>query len=369
MCYKLQLILVLGRFLPKKRRFQECCDFIARRYVVLAQNLACMPVKSTEALLTLFLQYLEQQKFEKPPYALYEPMAYIMALGGKRLRPVLTLMGCQLFGQAPEKALPAAMAVEIFHNFSLVHDDIMDQAPLRRGQPTVHIRYGLSAGILSGDVMLIEAYEYLSQCHDRAPMILLLKVFNRMAIEVCEGQAADMAFEQRTDVTLPEYLFMIEQKTAALIGAALHLGAIIGGASAQDQQHINLFGRMVGQAFQVQDDLLDTFGTADTFGKKTGGDIVQNKKTFLLLKALELADAPTRKQLEEYYRPEAAYPEEEKIEAVKQIFLHLGVEEAARQAKDALRNKALQHLAAVAASEERKAPLLAMADMLLYRNV
>lgn len=327
-----------------------------------------MPVKSTEELLTLFLQYLEQQKFEKPPRSLYEPMAYIMGLGGKRLRPVLALMGCQLFGQLPEKALPAAMAVEIFHNFSLVHDDIMDQAPLRRGQPTVHTRYGLSAGILSGDVMLIEAYEYLSQCHDRAPMILLLKVFNQMAIEVCEGQAADMDFEQRSDVTLPEYLLMIEQKTAALIGAALQLGAIIGGASEEDQQHLKLFGRMTGQAFQVQDDLLDTFGASETFGKKTGGDIAQNKKTFLILKAMELADAPTRKQLEAYYQPDMACSEDEKIEAVKRIFLRLGVEEAARQAKEELQEKALQHLAAIAAPDERKAPLLAMADMLLHRS-
>lgn len=316
----------------------------------------------------LFFQYLEQQKFEKPPYSLYEPMAYIMRLGGKRLRPVLALMGCQLFGQPPDKALPAAMAVEIFHNFSLVHDDIMDQAPLRRGQPTVHSRYGLSTGILCGDVMLIEAYEYLSQCYDRAPLILLLKVFNRMAIEVCEGQAADMDFEQRSDVTLPEYMLMIEQKTAALIGAALQLGAIIGGASEKDRQHINLFGRMIGQAFQVQDDLLDTFGAPETFGKKTGGDIVQNKKTFLLLKALELADASTRKQIETYYRPEVACAEEEKIEAIKSIFLRLGIEEAARKAKEELQEKALQHLAAIAAPDERKEPLLAMADMLLHRS-
>ncbi len=324
-------------------------------------------VKTPDQLQELFLQYLHKQQFDRHPHSLYAPVAYIMSLGGKRLRPLLSLMGCQLFGRTAQDALPAAMAVEVFHNFSLVHDDIMDQAPLRRGQPTVHHRFGLNAGILSGDAMLIEAYNFLCQRPSDVPLDRLMRIFNRMAIEVCEGQAADMDFETRSDVTLPEYLRMIEQKTAVLIGAALSLGAVIAGASDEEEVHIDAFGRNIGIAFQIQDDLLDTFGDPEKFGKKTGGDIVQNKKTFLFLKAWEVAGAEMRERLMYFYEHNDL-PEHDKIEGVMEIFRKLDVPAFAESAKTEFQQKAMAHLASIDASAAHKAPIEAFAEMLFSRN-
>ncbi len=324
--------------------------------------------KSLGQLQHSFSEYLENQNFNKNPQSLYNPVSYILSLGGKRLRPVLALMGCQLFGRRAEDALPAALAVEIFHNFSLLHDDIMDQAPLRRGKPTVHHLYGVNAGILSGDAMLIEAYRCLCESPADADLRHLLDIFNRMAIEVCEGQASDMDFEQRSDVSLPEYLRMIEQKTAALIGAALALGAVVAGASDQDVFHLDAFGRNIGIAFQIQDDLLDTFGDPEKFGKKTGGDIVQNKKTFLLLKAMEIADADTRLALDACFR-QAGGDENSKIEGVKAIFKRLDIPELARRAKAQFQQAAFEHLHQLESPAERKAPLVEFSELLLVREV
>ncbi len=326
-----------------------------------------MNIKNPEQLQQLFSDHLALQSFKRQPLSLYEPVSYIMALGGKRLRPALALMGCQLFGKPAADALPAAMAVEIFHNFSLLHDDIMDEAPLRRGQPTVHEYFGINAGILSGDVMLIEAYRYLCQSPAEAPLDRLLAIFNQMAVEVCEGQALDMAFENRNDVTLPEYLRMIEQKTSALIGAALALGAVTAGADEQAQYHLNAFGRNIGVAFQIQDDLLDTFGDPGQFGKKTGGDIARNKKTFLVLKAMEIAAPEQRSSLQSLFR-ENHLSETEKIDAVKKLFAQLNIPDLAENTKSEFQQTAIRHLDAIQAPNEFKAPILEFAEMLFSRK-
>lgn len=325
--------------------------------------------KNQSQLEQFFTEYLENQVFDREPHTLYAPIDYIMALGGKRLRPLLTLMGCQMFGRPAGDALPAALAVEVFHNFSLVHDDIMDEAPLRRGMPTVHQKYNANTAILSGDAMLIEAYRFLCQSPADASLPRLMQIFNHTALEVCEGQAADMDFEKRDDVSLPEYLRMIEQKTAALIGGALALGAVIGGASEEDAAHLDAFGRNIGIAFQIQDDLLDTFGDPEKFGKKTGGDIARNKKTFLLLNALESATPTLRQELMALYSETSPALESAKIERVKAIFSELQTAASAQAAKTDYQQRAFQHLAAIDAPEEGKVVVRDFANWLFSRDV
>ena len=322
---------------------------------------------SINQLRSIFEDYLETHAFAKEPNGLYAPMAYVMGMGGKRLRPLLSLMGAQLFGDQVQAALPVAMAVEVFHNFSLVHDDIMDEAPLRRGQATLHHKFGLNAGILSGDAMLIYAYEFIRQV-DRQPAIpRLLREFNRVAIEVCEGQQYDMDFELRQDVKIEDYLLMIELKTAALIEGSLVMGAVVANAPEADIEKLAAFGRNIGVAFQLQDDILDTFGDPQKFGKKVGGDIAQNKKTFLILKALELAGGETRGQLARYM---STTPEDEaqKIKAVTDLLRQLNIEEWAEQMKAGVQQTAMAFLDAIAAPEERKAPLRELALRLIQRE-
>lgn len=325
--------------------------------------------KNQSQLEQFFTECLENQVFDREPHILYAPIDYIMSLGGKRLRPLLALMGCQMFGRPAGDALPAALAVEVFHNFSLVHDDIMDEAPLRRGMPTVHEKYNANTAILSGDAMLIEAYRFLCQSPADASLPRLMQIFNHTALEVCEGQAADMDFEKRDDVSLSEYLRMIEQKTAALIGGALALGAVIGGASDEDAAHLDAFGRNIGIAFQIQDDLLDTFGDPEKFGKKTGGDIARNKKTFLLLKALESATPALRQELMALYSETSPALESAKIERVKAIFSELQTAASAQAAKADYQQRAFQHLAAIDAPEEGKVVVRDFANWLFSRDV
>jgi len=267
----------------------------------------------------IYLEYLHANPFSKAPQALFEPVDYIMQLGGKRLRPILVLMGYNLFREDIQPALPIAQAVEIFHNFSLVHDDIMDEAPLRRGQPTVHHKYDTNTGILSGDVMLIYAYHYLLKIKEERLIAPIVKVFTEVAEAVCVGQQYDMNFETSNSVTIPEYLKMIENKTALLLVGALKMGAILAEADEQDVYHLGEFGRNVGIAFQLQDDILDTFGDPEKFGKRVGGDIVQNKKTFLVLKTMEVANEADKNKLLTLMQ---SYPkdEEKKIEEVRAIF-------------------------------------------------
>src|SRR5690606_710944 len=241
----------------------------------------------------VFLQYLEGFKIERQPQTLYEPVNYILSLGGKRLRPVLTLMVAEVFDCHYKKALNAALSVEVFHNFSLIHDDIMDAAPLRRGQETVHEKWDVNTGILSGDAMLIMAYQ-LFEHYDAETFRLLAKLFSKTALEVCEGQQYDVDFETRDDVTIDEYLKMIECKTAVLVGAAMKMGAIVAKTSEKNQDMMYEFGKNLGIAFQLQDDYLDVFGDPKTFGKQSGGDIIENKKTYLYLKALEFSSREDR---------------------------------------------------------------------------
>ncbi|MEM6967628.1 MAG: polyprenyl synthetase family protein [Bacteroidota bacterium] len=317
---------------------------------------------------SLFGEYLEANKFLKSPTGLYEPIDYIMSLGGKRIRPVLLLMGCNLFSDEVEGALPAAFAVEVFHNFTLLHDDIMDEAPLRRGKPTVHEKYNQNTGILSGDVMLVYAYELMLRVKSKAQLADLLAVFNRFAIEVCEGQQSDMDFEERNDVTIPEYLKMIEQKTAALIAGSLKIGALIGGADESDAHHLFEFGRNIGIAFQLQDDILDTYGDPAKFGKKVGGDIAQNKKTFLVLKTMELADDEGKGKLSYLMNETTIIDEREKINAVKSVFDQFQVRSISTALMEKYLATAFEHLGKISIEEERKVGLRQIANRLMGRE-
>ncbi|HQX04030.1 MAG TPA: polyprenyl synthetase family protein, partial [Flavobacterium sp.] len=289
-----------------------------------------------------FLNYLQQQHFLRDPKNLYEPIDYILGLGGKRMRPVLTLMAAEVFDTNFEKALPAATAVEVFHNFSLVHDDIMDDAPLRRGKVTVHEKWNLNTGILSGDAMLILAYQYFEN-YEPAIFKELAKLFSKTALEVCEGQQYDVDFETRDDVTISDYLKMIEYKTAVLVGAAMKMGAIIAETSEENANYIYDFGLNLGIAFQLQDDYLDCFGDPETFGKQVGGDIIENKKTYLYLKAIEFAQAEERDQLLHLY---SIQPEDnsDKIDSVKELFTYSGASAATQKAIEDYTSKAFETL-------------------------
>lgn len=314
-----------------------------------------------------YLDYLHANPFNQAPQALFEPVDYIMQLGGKRLRPILVLMAYNLYKEEIQPALPIAQAVEIFHNFSLVHDDIMDEAPLRRGQATVHHKYDTNTGILSGDVMLICAYQYLLKIEDKQLIPAIVKVFTDVAEAVCIGQQYDMNFETSDSVTIPEYLYMIEKKTALLLVGALRMGAILAQASEEDIHNLGEFGLNVGIAFQLQDDILDTFGNPEKFGKRVGGDIVQNKKTFLVLKTIEVANEADKTRL---FNLMKTYPEDEeqKIEAVKTIFQKNNIQYRADVIKKTYQDKAMIHLAKVNIPEERKQQLKTLAEQLLSRN-
>ena len=315
-----------------------------------------------------FLDYLQQNTFSKVPQKLFEPVDYIMQLGGKRLRPILVLMAYNLYKEEIEAALPIAQAVEIFHNFSLVHDDIMDEAPLRRGKPTVHYKYDTNTGILSGDVMLIYAYHYLLKVEQKEVIPEIVKTFTEVAEAVCIGQQYDMDFETSNEVTIPAYLMMIEHKTALLLVGALKMGAILANASQEDIFHLGEFGRNIGIAFQLQDDILDTFGDPEKFGKRVGGDILQNKKTFLVLKTLEIAEEIDKKQLEKLMSS-SPVDEEKKIMDVKAIFQKNKIQVLADKIKDEYQDKAMNHLKKVCVVDVKKNELRALAAVLLDRKV
>lgn len=320
-----------------------------------------------DAYKTSFISYMKAQLPQKEPRNLYEPIEYILQLGGKRLRPVLVLMSADIFGGGREKAMDAALAIEIFHNFSLVHDDIMDDAPLRRGKQTVHEKWDINTGILSGDAMLINAYQ-LFENYPAEHFKPLAKLFTKTAMEVCEGQQYDVDFEERDDVTIEEYLKMIEYKTAVLVGAALKMGAIVSDASEEVQDKIYEFGRLLGIAFQIQDDYLDSFGDQAVFGKQIGGDIIENKKTYLYLKALELSDASSADQLRHLY---TISPEEplSKIETAKQIFEDSGAKAATTEKIKAYTEEAFKHLEQMQVSETGKKFLKEFGTNLMNRKM
>jgi len=305
--------------------------------------------------------------FQKEPVNLYEPISYILSLGGKRLRPVLTLMAAEVFDADCKKALNAATAVEVFHNFSLIHDDIMDDAPLRRGHETVHEKWDINTGILSGDAMLILAYQFF-ESYEPKVFRELAKLFSKTALEVCEGQQYDVDFETRDDVTIPEYLKMIQYKTAVLVGAAMKMGAIVAETSEENANAIYDFGLNLGIAFQLQDDYLDAFGNPETFGKQVGGDIIENKKTYLYLKAIEFAKPQEREQLLHLFSIQPA-DNTDKIQSVKEIFNQTGASEATRAAIEAYTFKAFEQLAALEIATEKKNLLQAFGENLMNRNV
>lgn len=314
-----------------------------------------------------FVDYLKDYIHPKEPSTLYEPIEYILDLGGKRLRPILTLMTADIFDCDPKHALDAALSIEVFHNFSLVHDDIMDDAPLRRGQTTVHEKWDINTGILSGDAMLIMAYQ-LFENYESKVFQGLAKLFSKTALEVCEGQQYDVDFETRDDVTIPEYLKMIEYKTAVLVGAAMKMGAIVAQASEDCQNAIYDFGKNLGIAFQLQDDYLDAFGNPETFGKQVGGDIIENKKTFLYLKALEFSNTSDKRQLEHLY---SINPNDsaDKIDTVKHIFESCGSAEATKKEIEVYTNKAFSVLEAIKISEDSKETLRTFGNNLMNRTV
>ncbi len=314
-----------------------------------------------------FISYLESATKTKEPVNLYEPITYILGLGGKRLRPVLVLMATDIFGTDYKKAFDAALAIEIFHNFSLVHDDIMDDAPLRRGKATVHEKWDINTGILSGDAMLISAYQ-LFENYDGETFRALAKLFSKTALEVCEGQQYDVDFETRDDVTKAEYLKMIEYKTAVLVAAALKMGCIVAGASVQEQDSMYAFGRNLGIAFQLQDDYLDAFGDPKTFGKQVGGDIIENKKTFLYLKALELGDESQKRALLDLFSIQPQDPSN-KIEAIKEIFTDSGAAEYTQKEIENYTIRAFEVLDKLAITDDKKALLRQFGENLMTRKV
>lgn len=304
--------------------------------------------------------------FPEKPTDLYQPIQYLLSIGGKRLRPALTLLSAEMFDCDAYKALPTAMAVEVFHNFSLMHDDIMDNAPLRRGKATVHEKWGTNTAILSGDFMLIQSYQFISQ-NDPTVLPSLLSVFNRTAAEVCMGQQLDMDFEKSNQINIPDYIGMIRLKTAVLIGASLQLGAIVAKTEDKNANLLYQCGENLGIAFQLQDDLLDVFGDSAKFGKQIGGDILENKKTFLLLKALELANEEDKNEIISWLNKKE-YKPTEKISAIVRLYNKLNIQSYIKEEMKKYTDIAFSALGQIPIADKKKEPLRRLAETLLVRN-
>lgn len=316
-------------------------------------------------LLSAFVeQAATQKKFPATPENLYDPLRYFLSIGGKRMRPILTLMAAQAFGVEKEESIHAGLAIEFFHNFSLIHDDIMDKAPVRRGMQTVHEKWNSSIAILSGDVLLVEAYQQLLAYPDQRLAALLLR-FNQTAIEVCEGQQMDMDFEERADVHEDEYIEMIRLKTSVLLGCALEFGAILAHQSEETRKRIYDFGVELGIAFQIQDDILDLYADPEKFGKQVGGDILSNKKTLLMLRAKHLAESNNDPRFDALIQMPS---NNDKIEFAKSLFIEIGAVAAVTQVMNDYYNKAMSDLDALPISAEMKAPLIELAEYLLNRE-
>jgi len=314
-----------------------------------------------------FIKYLESQEFKKEPKNLYAPIDYILQLGGKRIRPILTLIAADVFSGDYKKALPAALAIETFHNFTLVHDDIMDDAPLRRGKETVHEKWDINTGILSGDAMLILAYQYFE---NYKPTVFqqLAKLFSKTALEVCDGQQLDVDFETRNNVTIEEYIKMITLKTSVLVAAALKMGAIIAEVDETQSNHLYNFGLNLGIAFQLQDDYLDTFGDPDTFGKQVGGDIIENKKTYLYLKALEIASKEDKNKLESFFAQKLK-DNSTKIAEVSSIFKQNNIPKLIQERIEYYTDKSFESLEHLNISSDNKKGLMLFGGNLMNRKV
>ena len=316
--------------------------------------------------ISLIESTLKKVSGPKNPKELYSPITYTYKLGGKRIRPALLMLSNNLFGGKDEDAINAALAIEVFHNFTLLHDDIMDDAPLRRGKETVYKKWGKDIAILSGDVMLVNAYQHLSKCKE-ACLAELLSLFNATAVHVCEGQQYDMNFENESNVCIDDYLKMIELKTAVLLACSLKMGAIIGGASKDDANYMYEFGRNLGVAFQLMDDILDLYGDPKKVGKQVGGDIISNKKTYLLLKAQELATGDLKKQLE-FALTSKALKKEDKIEKVRVIFDKLKIKAFAEKEMTIFYNTALANLDSIDADTNKKLVFESFAKSLMQRE-
>lgn len=310
------------------------------------------------------------EEFSIPPAELYEPIRYMLSLGGKRIRPLFVLLANDLFEGKIKDAIPAALAVELFHNFTLVHDDIMDNAPLRRNQPTVHEKWNPSSAILSGDVMLVKAFHLLSE----SPQFeMIFSVFSEMAVKVCEGQQFDLNYEQVNKISVQQYFKMIELKTAVLFASSMKIGALTGRVKADDAENIYEFGKNIGMAFQLQDDLLDVYGEEEKFGKQNGGDIISNKKTFLLLKAIELSGLnPYKKEeLSQWIecKPKNEKESKEKVEGVKSIYDFTNVKKITEEEINSFHTKAIASLEKISAPKEKKKALVDFTSSLLKREV
>ncbi len=323
-------------------------------------------MQNYEQLVDYFENQLHKISYGGKPVELYSPIKYTLSFGGKRIRPVTTLMGCELFCDDYKRALPQAIAIEMFHNFTLIHDDIMDDAPIRRGKETVFKKWNSNIAILSGDTLFALAYQYAQQA-DKNILPETLSVFNNTAIEVCEGQQFDLNYENNNNVTVDEYLNMIRLKTGVLFGASLKIGALIGGAQQKDADLIYDFGVNIGLGFQLKDDLLDTFGNEKIFGKKTGGDIITNKKTFLYLKALETADKETTEKLLSLYNS-PNINDEYKIDATKSIFTKLKVNIETNKEIDKYYTQGIKSLEKINISHDKKECLRIVAVKMINRN-
>jgi len=319
---------------------------------------------SFKELSLLFEEKFNIRHFPEYPQSLYDASQYILTLGGKRIRPVMCIMGNELFDAINPDSWHIANAIELFHNFTLIHDDIMDKAPLRRGMQTVHTKYGESTALLSGDVMLVAAYDCINKISSDY-IHKVLEIFNHAAKQVCEGQQLDMDFEKESNVNFDEYEKMIQLKTSVLLAASLQLGAVLGGSSTGNQQHLYEFGKNLGIAFQVQDDYLDAFGDPEKFGKKHGGDITANKKTFLLIQAMNVCSKAQLKELHQLFQNN----DEDKISRVISIYKSCNVNEWAKELKQKYMSKALEHLEEVAVLAVRKRPLEKLSHYLLDRDM
>ncbi len=349
-----------------KKNSHIACEWAAESISLCLRSLLFQTLMQTnEQLLQLIDRHI--QRDVKQPVELYQPVTYTLSLGGKRVRPLLALLACRLFSDDVMPAMPAAMAIEVFHNFTLLHDDVMDNAGTRRGKPTVHKKWNRNTAILSGDVMQVQAFQLLAQA-DTAKLKPLLDIFIQTAIEVCEGQQYDMNFEQRNDVSESEYIEMIRLKTAVLLGAALKMGAVSGGAPVTDAGALYTFGEQTGIAFQLQDDLLDVYGDPAVFGKKIGGDILCNKKTYMLIQALEKAQGAEKQALEKWISAEEFNPAE-KIAAVTHIYNALGIKEICEEKIKEYTQMALAGLDKVQVEESRKTELRALVHSLMTRCV
>ena len=320
----------------------------------------------SDQLLHLFNDYLDRLPNDRQPISLYEPVRYVLSLGGKRIRPVLMMLAYQLYQDQPERILSVACALETYHNYTLLHDDLMDHADMRRGKPTVHKKWDANTAILSGDSMLVLAYQRLAQC-PKEKLAAVLDLFTETALEIGEGQQYDMEFENRNDVREEEYIEMIRLKTSVLLACAVKMGAILADASDEDAEHLYQFGEQIGLAFQLQDDYLDVYGDPAVFGKEIGGDITSNKKTFMLINAFNRANEQQRQELL-YWCSLKEFDRKEKVAAVTRIYNEIGIDRLALEKIEYYFERGKEHLAAVSVSEDRKAELLAYTNKMMKRE-